>query len=1071
MMTVDIKKIGCWNVRSLIDRESSECPERRSALIATELLRLGIDVAALSETRLAEQGSFDETIGNDGYRFYWSGKSVGVKRESGVGFAIRKHIVSKLSDLPIALNDRMMTLRLPLVKDKFVTFVSVYAPTLTSDDAIKNNFYDQLHNLLVKISPDDKLILMGDFNARVGCDYESWPGIIGRHGVGKENANGRLLLELSSIHQLCITNTKFQLPDKLKVTWKHPRSHRWHQLDHIITRRKDVQDIQLTRVLRSAECWTDHRLLKSNVNFRVVSKKRFTKYSMRKFDINRLNDPNIVTCFENQLKEELELSKEIEGSWNRLKTAATTAANKTIGLKKNKREDWFDNNNDEIQDLLEKKHAALAKLQQNPRSIELNRVFQELKRETQRTLRQLRDQWWEARANHLQNLADNNDKRFYGELKKIIGPTYMCSTPLRHEDGQLLTSKTEILDRWKRHFASLLNRDTTIAPSFLDALPQQPLHQDMEEIPTHDEIDCAIKSLKLGKAAGPDGLAAEFYQRGGDVFFEEVVKVIHCIWDTEEIPQEIKNATIVTIFKRKGDKTDCGNWRGISLLSIAGKVISRILLNRLVDAIAEEILPESQCGFRRGRGTTDMVFTLRQIQEKSREQQKPLYMVFIDLTKAFDSVNRDALWKVLQKMGCPPKFVSLVKQLHEGMTAEIVSEGEKSETFHVQTGVKQGCVLAPTLFALFLAAMLTEMNRMVDQQGVFVEHRIDGRLYNLRRLMAKSKTTTTTLRDLLFADDCALVAHSVNDMQELVHAFEDAASSFGLQINVKKTEYMFQPAPGTTNIAENIYINGEALKKVSSFSYLGSVISDDCTVDRDITVRLQKASKAYGALQKKLWSQRGIQVKTKLKVYKAAVISTLLYGSQSWPLYRRNVQELEKFHLRCLRRILRIHWTERVTNAEVLKRAELTGIECMLIKQQLKWVGHVVRMDDRRFPKQVFYGQLPNAPRKAGGQKLRYKDTVRHNLQRVDIRQDNWEVLASERVVWKGKINSGLKSFEEKRVNKMIEKNQLRHNLLSGITATEYICSKCQRDCRSRIGLLSHERAHKRRKDNSLSDK
>ena len=193
-------------------------------------------------------------------------------------------MASKLTDLPIAYSDRMMTMRLPLVKDRFLTIVSVYAPTLTSDDVVKNSFYDQLHDLLVKIPSDDKLILLGDFNARFGCGYKSWPGITGQHGVGNENGNGRLLLELCSTHQLTITNTRFQLPDKLKTTWMHPRSHRWHQLDHIITRSRDVQDIQLTRVLRSAECWTDHRLLRSTVKFRTVSKRRFTTCVVKQFD-------------------------------------------------------------------------------------------------------------------------------------------------------------------------------------------------------------------------------------------------------------------------------------------------------------------------------------------------------------------------------------------------------------------------------------------------------------------------------------------------------------------------------------------------------------------------------------------------------------------------------------------------------------------------------------------------------------------------------------------------------------------------------------------------------------------
>ena len=121
-------------------------------------------------------------------------------------------------------------------------------------------------------------------------------------------------------------------------------------------------------------------------------------------------------------------------------------------------------------------------------------------------------------------------------------------------------------------------------------------------------------------------------------------------------------------------------------------------------------------------------------------------------------------------------------------------------------------------------------------------------------------------------------------------------------------------------------------------------------------------------------------MKTKINGYKAVVLATLLYGSQTWTLYRRNFQDIEKLYFCCLRRIMKIHWLERVTNIEVLQRAEITGIQYMLTQQQLKWVGHVGRMNERRFPKLVLYGQLLDAPRKAGGQKLRFKDTLRHNL-------------------------------------------------------------------------------------------
>jgi len=108
---------------------------------------------------------------------------------------------------------------------------------------------------------------------------------------------------------------------------------------------------------------------------------------------------------------------------------------------------------------------------------------------------------------------------------------------------------------------------------------------------------------------------------------------------------------------------DCNNYRGISLLSIAGKILARILLNGLIATVSEDNLPESQCDFRPYRSTVDMIFTVRQVQEKCREQNMNLYAVFVDLTKAFDTVNRDALWVVLKKLGCPQKFNNLIRLL------------------------------------------------------------------------------------------------------------------------------------------------------------------------------------------------------------------------------------------------------------------------------------------------------------------------------------------------------------------------------------------------------------------------
>ena len=270
--------------------------------------------------------------------------------------------------------------------------------------------------------------------------------------------------------------------------------------------------------------------------------------------------------------------------------------------------------------------------------------------------------------------------------------------------------------------------------------------------------------------------------------------LLRSIWEAGHVPQDFKYASIVHIYKRKGDKTSCDNHRGISLLCIAGKFLARIILNRLITNIADSIVPESQCGFRAGRGTSDIIFALRQLQEKYREQNQELHLVFLDLPKAFDTVNQNGLWKILKKYGCPDKLTALIASFYDNMQARVFENGDASDPFQVSNGVKQDCVLAPTLFSILFTAMLFDAFSDCDR-GVSIQFRTDGKLFNLQRLQAKTKVFEATLRELLFADDCALVPHSHKAMQYITDRFEAACRPFGLTISLGKTEAMFQPSP------------------------------------------------------------------------------------------------------------------------------------------------------------------------------------------------------------------------------------------------------------------------------------
>ena len=178
------------------------------------------------------------------------------------------------------------------------------------------------------------------------------------------------------------------------------------------------------------------------------------------------------------------------------------------------------------------------------------------------------------------------------------------------------------------------------------------------------------------------------------------------------------------------------------MLEAVGKVFFKVLLKRLIKWICPNVIPESQCGFRTGRGTMDMVFSARgQLMEKCIEQRVPLYQIFADLTKAFDIVNRSALWIILRKLGCPPQFVEMLKQLHRNMKAIVNVNGSFSEPIAVENGVKQGDIHArpPTLFYIYFAVMPSYTFQDCDI-GVYIRFRTYGKVFNLRRFNTKSKS-------------------------------------------------------------------------------------------------------------------------------------------------------------------------------------------------------------------------------------------------------------------------------------------------------------------------------------------
>ena len=257
-----------------------------------------------------------------------------------------------------------MTMRLPLSKDNFAIIISVYAPTITNPDENKEAFYNQLASVLSGIPRTDKLLLIGVFNARIGRVNDKWPFVMGKHGTGKYNSNGELLLTLCSEFELIATNTMFKQKDEFKTTWMHPRSGHWHMVDFIITKCWDKMDIHSTRVVCWANCWTDHQMLRSKVAFGIQQKhNRQGTSKPTKINTAKLSIISHSESFEQEMDSALAKWEEKESSkpdeeWAALQQVVYNTANTYLGKPERKYQDWFYPNDQELQTLMSRREQA-----------------------------------------------------------------------------------------------------------------------------------------------------------------------------------------------------------------------------------------------------------------------------------------------------------------------------------------------------------------------------------------------------------------------------------------------------------------------------------------------------------------------------------------------------------------------------------------------------------------------------------------------------------------------------------------------------------------------------------------
>ena len=947
-------------------------------MVAKEVARANLAFCCLQEVKYRNSGKkLINLDSGEKFEFHWCGMKK--RREAGVGILIRV-------DNKIVINDadfqtpRIMSFDLK-IHGFNIRLVNVYAPTDCGGTvSSKDEFYRSLRKACKTNEKHQKLIVAGDFNAKTKvalskCDYDSTTTMFDDDC----NDNGIRLKNFCRANKLGIASTYFEYPLENRYTWYSCDKVTKRVNDYVLTERFVQQYITDCIAMPEYDFDSDHRILITKLKTPCTRRSRWRKKGKphSKPDVKSIKETEIRKNFKQYVQINLNKAKGTDTSEKSQQIVGLLSEAASLELKSVTRrkctETW--KNDDKLNAFLKERQSIEQK----------SETYKALTKKIKTRVKFLRNERLSLEANAINENATRRDvEELYRRMKS-------CDSAFR----TINQSKKCDPSNLKKHFYRHFNRETnaadpieiTEAPNFITALQNVPENVMKTNAPDKDELHATIKKLKKGRSS--NDIPTEYIQAASEIngFLEEMEKLYCTIWETLAIPTSWGHSKLVSIWKgsAKGKSSDPNAYRGLQVGSSMCKIMIVIILNRIKDWYDKQLLDQQQ-GFRSGRGTTDGIFITKRIQQVADKMKKPVYLLFVDLSAAFDHIERNWLFKSIKTRFAADqdtKLINLLEMLYKHTTTSLAENPD--DEFDISLGVRQGGPESPMLYNMYMDfVMRVFMESCKETHIKFLNLR-----YCIPHFASKNSRTLIGYHRIDwigYADDLVLAFEDKESLQNALNLLDETFLRFSLAINVSKTKSMII----NHQILEVEYpksiakLNGTDVENVEIFRYLGCNIkyNEPGVGDSELEFRIECAECKFYELSKKFMNHK-IAIATRVKIFNALVRTRLTYSCQAWSLTQRQLQRVSSSYMSMLRKMVkdgyRRHknaWNLILTNEDLLRICRTESIEMYVCAQQRRYLAHVIRGENVQISKRLLYNN--NEPKKCG-RRSTLMSTVLHN--------------------------------------------------------------------------------------------